>query len=180
MLKNHTAKTDQKKPPDQRRPKEKEETKEASKEQKIATFFGDKGIRYTAQRHLVLEILQRKEGHVSAEEIHHEITVRFPGVNLSTIYRTLEVLCELGVMVEVVNRKDDRKRFEFVGESPHFHLQCENCGKEEEVEESVIQQIKDQTLQNYGIKLELGHFVGLNRCKFCREGIPADKGQLAS
>ncbi len=165
MIKIKSPKVDQSSLPTQAAIKEKVETKE----QGIANFFENKGVRYTTQRHLVLEILQRKEGHISAEEIHNEIVARFPGVNLSTIYRTLELLCEIGVMVEVQNPRDDRKRFEFVGESPHFHLQCESCGQEEEVPETIIQKIRSETLQNYRIRLELGHFVGFNRCVHCSE-----------
>jgi Fur family ferric uptake transcriptional regulator len=90
-------------------------------------------------------------------------------VNLSTIYRTLELLCEMGVMVEVVNRNDDRKRFELVGELPHYHLICQGCGGVMELEENVIQRLRSETLNNYGFKLELSHFVGYGCCKHCAD-----------
>jgi Fur family ferric uptake transcriptional regulator len=135
----------------------------------IVQFFEKKGVRWTPQRQLVLDALQRSEGHISAEEIHHQIIRQFPKVNLSTIYRTLEMLCEMGVMVEVVTRNDDRKRFELVGELPHHHLICRGCGVVMELEEIVIQRLKAETLERYGFKLELNHFVGYGCCKPCAE-----------
>ncbi len=139
-----------------------------SREHDIVAFFEAKGVRWTPQRQLVLDTLQQSHGHVSAEEIHYQITRRFPKVNLSTIYRTLELLCEMGVMVEVVNRHDDRKRFELVGEIPHYHLLCENCGGPIEVEEGIIQQLKADAEERYGFKLEVNHFVGYGLCEHCK------------
>ncbi len=135
----------------------------------IVDFFERKGVRWTPQRQLVLDSLQRTHGHISAEQIHHDVIRQFPKVNLSTIYRTLEMLCEMGVMVEVVSRNDDRKRFELVGEVPHYHLVCEICGDNVELEPSVIERLKTDTLERYGFKLELNHFVGHGLCKHCRE-----------
>lgn len=136
-------------------------------EHDIVTFFERKGVRWTPQRQLVLDTLQRSHGHISAEEIHHNVIRHFPKVNLSTVYRTLELLCEMGVMIEVVNRNDDRKRFELVGEIPHYHLVCQGCGGAIELEEAVVQRLKADALENYGFKLELNHFVGFGCCKHC-------------
>jgi Fe2+ or Zn2+ uptake regulation protein len=138
-------------------------------EHDIVAFFEKKGVRWTPQRQLVLDTLHRSHGHVSAEEIHQDVIKQFPKVNLSTIYRTLELLCEMGVMVEVLHRRDDRKRFELVGEMPHYHLICEGCGGAIELDDTVIQRLKSETLDHYGFKLELNHFVGYGCCKHCSE-----------
>lgn len=138
----------------------------------IITFLESKGVRYTPQRQLVLDVLQRTQGHISAEEIHDQVREQFPKVNLSTVYRTLELLCDRGLMVEVINREDDRKRFEVVGEKPHHHLVCESCGETLEVEESVIRQLKAETLEHYGFKLALNHFIGYGYCSLCKHKQP--------
>ena len=57
-------------------------------------------MRWTPQRQMVIDSFFNNRGHISAEEVHGEIKKVFPKVNLSTIYRTLELLCELGVAVE--------------------------------------------------------------------------------
>src|SRR6185437_2783214 len=94
----------------------------------------------------------------------------FPRVNLSTVYRTLELLCELGVAVEVEpNKGDDRRRYELVEGAEHYHLICEVCSAEMELAPEVISQLQAQIQERYNFQLKLPHFVGLGRCANCRE-----------
>lgn len=144
------------------------ETAKDHNQQKILTFLKNKGIRCTPQRQLVVEIVQRTQGHASAEEIHTQLQKRFPKVNLSTVYRTLELLCELGLMVEVVNWEDHRKRFEVIGQNPHYHLLCQGCKTILEVKGSTIHQLETETLERYGFKLALNHFIGYSYCSDCK------------
>lgn len=140
------------------------------KENEVASLFEQRGIRWTPQRQLVLDTFQRRSGHISAEEVHSEISKTFPRVNLSTVYRTLELLCELGVAVEVVpNKGDDRRRYELVEGAEHYHLICEICGAEMELAPEVIKQLQAQIQERYNFQLKLPHFVGLGRCANCRE-----------
>ncbi|MBN9389354.1 MAG: transcriptional repressor [Chloroflexi bacterium] len=142
----------------------------AEKENDVASLFEQRGIRWTPQRQLVLDTFQRRSGHISAEEVHSEISKTFPRVNLSTVYRTLELLCELGVAVEVVpNKGDDRRRYELVEGAEHYHLICEICGAEMELAPEVIKQLQAQIQERYNFQLKLPHFVGLGRCANCRE-----------
>lgn len=136
----------------------------------IASLFEQQGIRWTPQRQMVLDTFQHRTGHISAEEVHSEISKIFPRVNLSTVYRTLELLCELGVAVEVEpNKGDDRRRYELVEGSEHYHLICEGCGAEMELAPEVIKQLQSQIQERYNFQLKLPHFVGLGRCANCRE-----------
>lgn len=164
-------------PPEKANPVQEQEEFETEnpgqKESDIASLFEQRGIRWTPQRQLVLDTFQRRSGHISAEEVHSEISKTFPRVNLSTVYRTLELLCELGVAVEVVpNKGDDRRRYELVEGAEHYHLICENCGAEMELAPEVIQQLQAQIQERYNFQLKLPHFVGLGRCANCRENEP--------
>ncbi len=137
-------------------------------ENDIASLFEQRGIRWTPQRQMVLDTFQRRSGHISAEEVHSEISKIFPRVNLSTVYRTLELLCELGVAVEVEpNKGDDRRRYELVEGAEHYHLICEVCGAEMELAPEVISQLQAQIQARYNFQLKLPHFVGLGRCANC-------------
>lgn len=159
-------------PPEKANPAQEEAGKESSaeKENDIGSLFEQRGIRWTPQRQLVLDTFQRRSGHISAEEVHSEISKTFPRVNLSTVYRTLELLCELGVAVEVVpTRGDDRRRYELVEGAEHYHLICEICGAEMELAPEVIKQLQAQIQERYNFQLKLPHFVGLGRCANCRE-----------
>lgn len=133
----------------------------------IERFFEANGIRWTPQRQMVLDSFRSQGGHISAEEVHSQIKKVFPKVNLSTIYRTLEKLCELGVAVEIETQGDDRKRYELVGDVQHHHLICEQCRAEIELDSIIIEQIITTVRTQYGFRLKLPHFVGYGLCPGC-------------
>jgi Fe2+ or Zn2+ uptake regulation protein len=85
-----------------------------------------KGYRLTRQRRAIWEILRSRGGHLSAEEILEALVERFPGVNLSTVYRNLEVLRREGLVRET--GLGHRHRHYEVGPE-HHHLVCRGCGK---------------------------------------------------
>jgi Fur family ferric uptake transcriptional regulator len=87
------------------------------------------GYRFTAPRKAIIEVLQGEKGHLSAEEIYERVCERFPGTGLATVYRTLEVLTQMG-MVSKFDFGDGRARYEYtVGrtEEHHHHLICTCC-----------------------------------------------------
>lgn len=138
----------------------------APRESSVPALFEQRGIRWTPQRQMVLDTFQKRSGHISAEEVHSEITKYFPKVNLSTVYRTLELLCELGIAVEI--ERDDRRRYELVEGEPHYHLICEVCGGEMELAPEVIHHLQAEIQERYGFHLQLPHFVGVGRCADCK------------
>lgn len=144
-----------------------DEVKTASWEEKAINYFQSKGVRWTPQRQLILAALESNRGHVSAEEIYQEVIRTFPRVNISTVYRTLELLSEMGLLVKVPNQLEDRDRFELVTEKLHHHLVCKNCGGELELDGAAIEELKESALKKYGFALELNHFVGYGLCKEC-------------
>ncbi len=92
--------------------------------------FRECGYRLTLGREAVLDVLSRSEGHLSAEDIFMQIRRRDPGVGLTTVYRTLDVLAGLG-MVYKLDFGDGRARYEFAegpkGAHHHHHLICTRC-----------------------------------------------------
>ena len=66
--------------------------------QDLVELLRERGQRMTPQRQLILEAVQQLEGHISAEAVHAQVAARFPQVNISTVYRTLELLQELGLV----------------------------------------------------------------------------------
>ena len=84
------------------------------------------GFKVTPQRKLLLEILQKSEGHLSAEDIFEEIRASQPNVSFGTVYRNLGILCGLGVVTQL-DFKDGRSRFE-ISSGHHHHLVCLDCG----------------------------------------------------
>ncbi len=94
--------------------------------------FGDCGLRMTASREAIIEALSKMKEHVSAEDLYlaaHKIN---PRIGLTTVYRTLELLCRMG-MVYKTEFGDGRARYELSevagGREHHHHIICTVCGK---------------------------------------------------
>ncbi len=90
----------------------------------------ESGFRITAQRRTVLEVIARHKGHPTAEEIYDKARQINPRISLATVYRTLTVLRDTGLIDQLYLSSDhDRAHFELSGSSEHFHFHCLGCGK---------------------------------------------------
>jgi len=86
------------------------------------------GLRLTPQRELVLRVLHDIQGLATAEEIHRLVKVNTSAVDISTVYRTLDLLSQFG-FVAVLEGDDGQRRYELLGvHGPHLHLVCQRCG----------------------------------------------------
>jgi Fur family ferric uptake transcriptional regulator len=126
----------------------------------------EKGHRLTPQRMLVIEALHSADGHISAEEIYGQLHSRYPYANISTVYRTLELLKELNLVAET-NFGEGRVRYH-VAEKGHHHLVCYSCGKIINLEDSALYPLKDTLLHDYGFDADLRHLAISGKCPRCR------------
>src|SRR5581483_7989697 len=85
-----------------------------------------RGYRLTPQRFMILSVIQEAEQHLSVEQITERVQKRNPYVSLSTIYRTLELLRELGLVREN-HLPGEQPRYEIAGGKSHHHLVCRGC-----------------------------------------------------
>jgi len=86
--------------------------------------------RWTMPREAILELLSRTTKHLSAKEIYANLLQLYPGIGLTTIYRTLDLLEKTG-MIKKFNFRQGESRYEFAAEHKphHHHLICTSCGK---------------------------------------------------
>ncbi len=90
----------------------------------------DKGFRITEQRRIVLDVISDNGGHLTAEQIHERARRVNPRISLATVYRTLAVLRDTGLIKQrYVSREHDRSHFELATAAEHFHFLCLGCGK---------------------------------------------------
>ena len=127
----------------------------------------EKGHRLTPQRMLILKVIFAADSHISAEEIYQQLHARFPYSNISTVYRTLELLKELNLVTET-NFGDGRARYHNTKKGHHHHLVCHRCSKIMDLDESVLSPLKDALLQNYGFEADLKHLAISGECEDCR------------
>jgi Fur family transcriptional regulator, ferric uptake regulator len=125
-----------------------------------------RGLRMTPQRQLVLDAVASMQGHVSADQVYQHVVRVFPDVNISTVYRTLEVLEELGV-VRHTHFHDDVALYERTDMAPHHHMVCSRCGADFELDLDVLQPLADELRRRYGFEADLAHSAIVGQCRAC-------------
>ncbi|MDD4860443.1 MAG: Fur family transcriptional regulator [Dehalococcoidales bacterium] len=128
----------------------------------------EKGYRLTPQRMMVLEAIEDNPNHVSAEEIHAQVAAKYPNVNISTIYRTLELLKKLGLVTET-DLGGGRVRYHPAEKGHHHHLVCQQCGNVIDLDESVLSPLKKMLNEEYKFAADLRHLAIFGTCGKCRQ-----------
>jgi len=127
----------------------------------------EKGHRLTPQRMLVIEVLHNADRHISAEELYEQLHRRYPYANISTVYRTLELLKQLNLVTET-NFGEGYVRYHAAEKGHHHHLVCQSCGKIMDLDEVALYPLKEELLQKYGFDADLRHLAISGECKKCR------------
>jgi Fur family ferric uptake transcriptional regulator len=136
------------------------------KEKSPLEILREKGYRLTPQRMMVLEAIEASHDHISAEEIHARACVKYPYINMSTVYRTLELLKEQGLVAET-DLGGGRFLYHPAGKAQHHHLVCLKCGKVTDIEVSAFQQLRDELRDKYSFDAELEHIAVFGTCESC-------------
>ena len=115
--------------------------------------FAKKRLKFTRQRKTIIETFLKAD-HITAEDLHREITTRNRQVGLATIYRTLNLLCEIGVGQQRYFG-DNKTIYDNVSRKKHHdHLICEKCGKIVEFECPDIERLQEEMATLHGFKLK--------------------------
>ena len=123
------------------------------------------GYRLTPQRELILGAVETLR-HATPDEVHAEVHARAPAVNISTVYRTLEVLEELG-LVRHTHLSDRAPTYHAVSGHEHFHLVCRNCRRVTSVDPDVIEATVARLRDELGFEPDVGHLTIFGRCAHC-------------
>jgi Fe2+ or Zn2+ uptake regulation protein len=125
----------------------------------------ESGGRVTPSRRLLLDALFDRHGHRTAEELAAEVQARAPDVHLSTIYRNLEELERLGVIVH--SHQGHGAASYHLASDTHGHFVCEKCGSMIEVPERLFDELAASAATAYGFTINPHHFAVLGRCRDC-------------
>jgi len=126
------------------------------------------GYRLTPQRLMILSSIHGSDHHISAEEIYEQVHTKYPRVNISTVYRTLELLKELGLVTET-DLGGGKFRYHSVEKGHHHHLICRKCRRVFELDESVLLPLEGIILRQYGFRADLSHLAVFGNCVECRK-----------
>jgi Fe2+ or Zn2+ uptake regulation protein len=126
------------------------------------------GRRLTSQRRLILQVLEESNGHLDADALYDRVKARDPDISLATVYRTLAVLREIG-LVEEHRLGEGHGHYEAVREEPHYHFTCLRCGKVIEFDTSLVAQVVQDLCEREGVRVTSTHLHVSGYCAQCRE-----------
>jgi len=129
-----------------------------------------RGLRWTPQRRAVVEVLASSEGHVTGAELIERCRAIDPSTIASTVYRTLDVLEELG-LVRHGHGADGREEFHVGPEGEHGHLYCSNCGGRWEIRAVPALAILETLRVADGFEADLSHVTVVGLCRTCAVAI---------
>lgn len=129
--------------------------------------LGELGYRLTPQRMMILSAIENSDDHISAEEIYAQVLAKYPHVNISTVYRTLELLKQLGLVTET-DLGGGRVRYHPADKGHHHHLVCQKCGAIIDIDESTLARLQDVLLARYNFSASLRHVAIFGLCANCR------------
>ena len=139
--------------------------------------FKERGHRMTGPRDAILDVVNKKQGHLTADDIFFEVRKSYPGIGIATIYRTLDLFVRMGL----VNKFDfggGKSRYEFASkEKHHHHLVCKNCGRvvdydsflDEETE--LIKKIEAELNRKHDFKIDSHQLDFYGLCKSCQREV---------
>lgn len=131
-----------------------------------------RGYRLTPQRELVLGAVLSL-GHATPEEIAAEVRKTASGVNISTVYRTLELLEELGLVAHT-HLGHGPPSYHPAEHDDHVHLVCRDCGTVVEVPPTVLEATVEQVAADHGFSVDVQHFAVFGTCAACLVGTRPD------
>ncbi len=138
----------------------------------------EKGLRLTPQRELIFSALHEIAGAATVEEIYaraqaHQLRANCSSrrrrvvVDISTVYRTLELLQQFG-LVACVDAGEERRRYELLGlRGPHVHLVCQRCGAIDGIDLQEMGELAERLRALYGFVTDLEHLSIPGLCARC-------------
>ncbi|GAA2844521.1 MULTISPECIES: Fur family transcriptional regulator [Crossiella] len=127
------------------------------------------GLRSTRQRAAVSKLLDQVDEFRSAQEIHEELRRRGEGIGLTTVYRTLQSLAEVGEL-DVLRTDSGEAIYRRCSQHHHHHLVCRRCGRTVEVEGPDVEKWTERVAAEHGFG-EVSHTVEIfGTCADCTRG----------
>ena len=135
--------------------------------QDIIDKLAGQGFRRTPQRMMILSAIENSDNHISAEEIFAQVVAKYPSINISTVYRTLELIKKLRLVTET-DMGEGRFRYHPANKGHHHHLVCQECGAIIDLDDSLLAPLKNDLLRKYNFRADLRHLAILGHCVNCR------------
>jgi Fur family ferric uptake transcriptional regulator len=147
-----------------------------SETQALKQKFEGHASRVTAPRQAIMEFLSQSSKHLSAKEIYAALHRSYPGLGLSTVYRTLDLLARMGIVTKIAIG-DGQSRYELKSkkkEEHHHHLICTHCGEiinySEFLDEELrlVRKTEEKLAKKYNFVIQDHNIEFLGICEKCK------------
>ena len=139
-------------------------------QQQAVEILRDKGYRLTPQRLIVLSSVAEGDGHMGVDEIFQSAKSAYPYMDIATVYRTLHLFRNLGVVTEVAI--GDRLHYEITDpHGGHHHMVCKECNGAFNLSPHYLEEFRDTLSKEFGFEPDLEHFAISGVCAGCRQKI---------
>jgi Fur family transcriptional regulator, ferric uptake regulator len=125
------------------------------------------GHRLTPQRESVLAVIAASDHHLTAEEIIEQVRERYPYLNKSAVYRSLDLLTELGLVTQI-DLGHGHAEYELHNHPHHHHLVCRHCKHVQQIDHKVFTAMGKKLERDFGFQADLDHFAIFGTCKKCQ------------
>ena len=130
-----------------------------------ADAMRQRGFRVTPQRQMILDAICEGVGHTTPEEIYQRVHAKAPTVNRATVYRTVDFLSELRLIVAM--RVGGHTLYEIAGEAPHHHLVCRTCNKVEQIDHESLKTLFAKIEHEHKFTVDMDHIALFGLCEQC-------------
>lgn len=131
----------------------------------LAAQLRERGLRLTPQRQLVLDTVAELK-HSTPEQIAEAIKTTAPGVNITTVYRALDLLEKLG-LVRHTHLGHGAPTYHAAANADHVHTVCHQCGEVQSLPASVMSAVADRLREESGFQLDASHVALSGLCADC-------------
>src|SRR3954454_9716700 len=128
----------------------------------VVDVLRQRGLRMTPQRHAIVAEVLRSRGHISPADLARRVQAQMPGVNASTVYRTLDMLEDAGILSHA--HLEGGAEYHRAGEAEHVHLVCSNSGIEDALSLQEATSLEPLIARHPSSRRYLTHFAMSGRC----------------
>ncbi|HHV64235.1 MAG TPA: transcriptional repressor [Peptococcaceae bacterium] len=149
-----------------------------SKLKDLNKMLKERGYKLTNQRQRVFEVVSENEGnHLNSLEIYEHVRKKYPDIGVATVYRTLALLEDMG-LIYGVDFEDGFRRYELANDNEehrHHHLICIECGSIREVQEDLLGTIEEAISHKHNFKVMNHRVKFYGYCAKCQEKMAGSK-----
>lgn len=128
-----------------------------------------KGIRLTAQRRALVEVIQEAQSHLDASTLLELARKREPNIDRATVYRTIELLKKLRLIdeLDLMHLNGEKHYYEVKTKRDHLHLACFRCGRIEELSSPLFERLKAEISSEAGFTIRVSRMEVGGHCRAC-------------